>query len=367
MKFIFFRFHILFLFGITIISCNRKTTQDLPLEIVGYDTTLFKGGNFRYVGTKYRMSDQNNFVLIHQGVELYWFDIQKDSMVRSINLDTTNLVLPQVNMLQALYQEADSSLILFFPQRSKIIHVDSNLEIEKEVNLSGIQEMTHMYVPYGQVFIYDPTRQEYYIGMLSGKLEDHRAFSNETRFVGVFDGNSGKLKTSFGEFGEERKKINAYVHSEGLINFDAFNDEFYIRETVGSSTINKYDAAGNQENSYDLGSSFLSYNVFAKKDGEEWFQTSKSDHNYGMKVASPNRVVSFGMIFKDERLNKLRNYGILFVEDLDNEVTYSTPVDPYQMILWANDSEIYLVRYHLNTEDMILVKVKYKLGEYTQD
>ena len=75
---------------------------------------MFKGGNFRYIGTKYRMSDQNNFVLIHQGVEIYWFDIKKDSMVRSVNLDTTNLVLPQVNMLQALYQEADSSLILFF-------------------------------------------------------------------------------------------------------------------------------------------------------------------------------------------------------------------------------------------------------------
>lgn len=362
------RLFILSILGISFISsCNRKATQDLPLEIVGYDTTVFNGGNFRYVGTKYRMSDQNNFVLIHQGVEIYWFDIKKDSMVRSINLDTTNLVLPQVNMLQALYQEADSSLILFFPQRSKIIHLDSNLEIEKEVDLSGIQELTYMYMPYGQVFFYDSKRQDYYIGMLSAKLEDHRAFSNETRFVGVFDGSSGKLKTSFGEFGEERKKVKSYVHSEGLINFDALKDEFYIRETVGSSAINKYNEVGKLENSYDLGSSFLSYNIFEKKDGEEWFQTSKSDHNYGMKVASPNRIVSFGMIFKDERLNKLRNYGVLFVEDLINEITYSTPVDPYQMILLANDSEIYLVRSYPETEDMILVKLKYKLGEPIKD
>ncbi|TXE05754.1 hypothetical protein [Algoriphagus aquimarinus] len=361
------RLFILVYLGITIMSCNRKITQDLPLEIVGYDTTVFKGGNFRYVGTKYRMSDQNNFVLIHQGVELYWFDIQKDSMVRSINLDTTNLVLPQVNMLQALYHEADSSLILFFPQRSKIIHLDSNLEIEKEVNLSGIQELTYMYMPYGQVFFYDSTRQEYYIGMLSGKLEDHRAFSNETRFVGVFDGNSGKLKTSFGEFSEERKKIDAYVNSQGLINFDSFNDEFYIRETVGSSTVNKYDAAGNLENSYDLGSSFLSYNIFENKDGEEWFQASVSDHNYGMKVASTNRIVSFGMLFKDERRNRLNHQGVLFVEDLENQLTYSTLVDPFQMILWASDSEIYLVRYHKEVEEMILVKVKYKFGKSIQD
>ena len=361
------KLYLFILLGIIIISCNGKTIQDLPLEIEGYDTTVFKGGNFRYLGTKYRMSDQNNFVLIQQELELYWFDIEKDSMVRSINLDTTDLVLPEVKMLQALYQEADSTLVLFFPQRNKIVHLNSKLEIEKEVNLSGIQELTHMYMPYGQVFYYNPSRQEYYIGLLSAKLEDHRAFVNETRFIGIFDGNSGKLKTTFGEFSEERKKIDAYVHSEGLINFDVLNDEFYIRETVGSSTINKYSKEGKLENSYDLGSSFLSYKIFAKKDGEEWFQTSKSDHNYGMKVASPNRIVSFGMIFKDERLNKLRNYGILFVEDLINDKTYSTPVDPYQMIILSDDFKIYLVRSYPKTEEIALVKLKYKLGEPTQD
>ncbi|EAZ81210.1 hypothetical protein [Algoriphagus machipongonensis] len=357
------KIYLFILLGITIISCNRKTTQDLPLEIVGYDTTVFKGGNFRYLGTKYRMSDQNNFVLIHQELELYWFDIEKDSMVRSVNLDTTNLVLPQVNMLQVLYQEADSSLILFFPQRSKIIHLDSKLEIEKEVNLSGIQEFTYMYMPYGQVFYYNPSRQEFYIGLLSAKLEDHRAFVNETRFIGVFDMNSGKLKTSFGEFGEERKKVKSYVRSQGLINFDALNDEFYIRETVGSSTINKYNEAGNLQDSYDIGSSFLFYDLVAKKNGEEWFQASMSDHNYDMKLASSNRAVSLGVIFKDENRNKVRDYGVLFIEDLEKGKTYSTPVDPFQMILWANDSEIYLVRYHQEVEEMILVKVKYKLGE----
>ena len=245
--------------------------------------------------------------------------------------------------------------------------MDSNLEIKKEVNLSGIQELAYMYMPYGQVFYYYRIKQEYFIGMISGKLEDHRAFSNETRFVGVFDGNSGKLKTSFGEFSEERKKIDAYVNSQGLINFDVLNGKFYIRETVGSSTINKYDAAGNLESSYDLGSSFLSYNIFENKDGEEWFQAAVSDHNYEMKLASSNHAVSLGVIFKDENRNIVRNYGVLFLEDLEKRVTYSTPVDPFQKILWANDSEIYLVRNHPEIEDMILVKVRYNLGESPQD
>lgn len=356
------RLIILVLLGIFIMSCGRKTTQDLPLEIVGYDTTVFKGGNFRYIGTNYRMSDQNNFVLIHQGVEIYWFDIQKDSMVRSIDLDTTNLVLPQVNMLQALYQEADSSLILFFPQRSKIIHLDSNLGIEKEVNLNGIQAINHMYMPYGQVFFYDPTRQEYYIGMISAKLNDYKSFLSETRFVGVFDGNSGKLKTSFGEFGEERKKIEGYVESQGLINFGVFNDEFYIQEKVGSAVINKYDFSGNLNGTYDIGTNHLSYHLDPNQGSFEEGHAF-NDHNYCMAVANPNRIVSLGVKFKDESRNVMKHYGVLLVEDLEKGLSYSTPINPFQFIIWANDSEIYLVTYQRDTEDMILVKVKYKLGE----
>lgn len=356
------RLYVIFLLGISLMSCNSKSVQDLPLEIVGYDTTVFKGGNFRYIGTKYRMSDQNNFVLIHQGLELYWFDIAKDSMVRSIDLDTTNLVLPQVNMLQALYQEEDSSLILFFPQRSKIIHLDANLEIQKELVLSGIREFNHMYMPYGQVFYYNQENKEYYIGMMSAKINDYRSFLSETKFVGIFDGKSGKLKASFGEFGEERKKIEAYVNSEGSINFGTIDNEFYIQEKVGSPIISKYDESGNLENSYDIGSYFLSYHLDPNQGSFEEGHAF-NDHNYSMAVASPNRIVSVGVKFKDQSKNVTRDYGVLFVEDLEKGVSYSTPVDPFQMILWADDSEIYLVRYHQEVEEMILVKVNYKLGK----
>ncbi|WP_192346034.1 hypothetical protein [Algoriphagus sp. Y33] len=352
--------YLFFLLGVLTISCNGKSGQDLSLEIVGFDTTFLEGGNFKYVGTKYRMSDQNNYLLIHQGVEIYWFDVKKDSIVKSINLDTTNLILPQVSMLQAHYQETDSSLVLFFPQRNKIIHLSFDLKIEKEVNLSGIQEINHMFMPYGQVFHYDNKQRQYYIGMMSSKLGAYKPFLTETRFVGVFDGNSGKLNSSFGEFGEDRKKVESYVSSEGLINFGTLNDRFYIREKVGSSQILEYDRVGNLEKTYDIGSFYLSYKLDLNQgDFEE--SHSFNDHNYGMAIASASRIVSLGVKFKDDSKNILRHYGILFVEDLENGICYSTPIDPFQKILWANDSEIYLIRIHPETEDMILVKIRYKL------
>jgi hypothetical protein len=189
---------------------------------------------------------------------------------------------------------------------------------------------------------------------------------NEARFIGIFDGNSGKLKFSFGEFGEERKKIESYVKSLGLIIFGSFNNEFYIQDKVSSPIINKYDGSGNLKNSYEIWSYFLSYHLDPNQGSFEEGHAF-NDHNYGMVVAHPNRVISVGVKFKDKSKNILNRYGILFVEDLENGVSYSSPIDPFQKVLWVNDLEIYLVRNPPITEDMILVKLKYKLGESVED
>lgn len=352
---------ILFTFNALIISsCTTKSTLDRSLEIVGSDTTILTGGNFNNMATKFRMSDQNNFLMLNQGREIYWFDMEKDSIIKSVNLDTTQLVLPEVNMLQVLFQENDSSLILFFPQRDKIIHLNAGYDIDQEVDLNGIQDINHMYMPYGEVFFFDPKVNQYYVGMISDKLNDLEKFLGETRFVGVFDGNTGELRSSFGEFNEDRKKVNSHISSIGLINVGWFDGNFYLQETVGSSQIDKYDYEGGLLESNKIGTYFLSYDLSANS---KEFESSHSfnEHNYGMALATSNRVVTMGVKFKDKKRNVSKDYGILFVEDLEDGICYSVPIDPFQKIIWASDSEIYLVRSHPKKDEMILVKLKYQL------
>lgn len=345
---------------------ENEVVRDKTFSILSSDTTLLDVGNLRYQNAKFHITDQSDFLVIHQDRKLWWYDLTEGSITRSIDLDSTNLVIPEVPILQAIYQEKDSSLILFFPQRSKIVHLNSSLTINKEVDLSGLQNIDHSYMPYGNAFFYDPKAKTYFIGIISVKSNDFHAFLNEMKFVGIFDEESGKLKNTFGEFGEKRKTLEAMVLSEGIFHIDLRNGDFFIREVIADQTIHTYSIAGEKRNNYSIGTSKIESEIFPFEAGSDFFSSPRSDQFYSMKVAESGLVVS--NTFSTKIINEeLKYFGYLVIEDLENGISYSTPIDAFQKIVLANDSEIYLVRNHPETEDMILVKLKYELGESTQD
>ncbi|MBN3583785.1 hypothetical protein JYB64_15405 [Algoriphagus aestuarii] len=354
---------LMFFLVLVFFGCKEiDVVRDNPLSILSSETTLLNVGNLRYQNAKFHISDQGNFLIIHQDRKLWWFDLNKDLITRSVDLDTTNLVLPEVSILQARYQENDSSLVLFFPQRSKIIHLNSSFQIDKEIDLSGLQNIDHMFMGYGDAFFYDPDEKEYYIGIISAKSNDHKAFLNEMKFVGIFDEKTGKLKNTFGNFGEKRKALEAMVLSEGIFHIDFKNDRFLLREVIADQTIHRYSKDGKKLDSFNLGTSEIESKIFAFESGDDFFSSPRSDQFYSMKVTESGLVVS--NTFSTETINdELKYFSYLLIEDPEKKVSYSTPIGAFQKIVKANDTGIHMVRNHPKTEDLILVKVKYELGE----
>ncbi|WP_296702420.1 hypothetical protein, partial [Algoriphagus sp.] len=190
---------------ICFIACESKQVFDYSLKFAKSDTTLLNDGNFRFLGTNYEVSDKNNYLIIHQGREIYWFDFKVDSIVKSINLDTTNLILPTSKLQNVLFLEDSNSLFLLFPNQNKIIGLDENLNIIKELDLKGIKESGFILMPYGRAFYYNELSNQFAIGMISNQIIDLDRFLNETRFLGVFDGENGELKVKFGRFDENNR------------------------------------------------------------------------------------------------------------------------------------------------------------------
>lgn len=351
----------LVLFILLFSGCAKKEAKiDLPLLIVDADTVFLDRGNLRYQNAKFQTFDKGGVLIIFQDRKIWWYDLKKGLIIKSINFDSTNLVLPEVPIFQAKFKEADSSLNLFFPQRSKIIRLNSNLELEKEIDLIGLQEIDHMFIPFGDAFFYDSGL--YFIGLMSLKSNDQYAFLQETKFIGIFDENSGELVNTFGTFGEKRKSLEAMVLSEGIFHIDFSNKEFFIREVVADQTIYSFTTEGKRLDSHKIGTSKIDSEIFTFEEGSDFFSSTRSDQFYSMKVTDDGLVVS--NTFSSKMINgNLKNTSYLVVEDLNENVSYSTSIDPFQKIIWADNSEIFLVRHHPDKEDMILVKVRYQLGK----
>lgn len=356
------RLRVFIVFIVGLISCNKNKIHEYPLEITKSDTTILNKGNFKFIGTSYEISDKENYLIIHQGREIFWFDIKKDSIVKSVNLDTTDLLLPNGRLQHVRVIEENNSLLLFFPDQNKIIELGKDLEIKKELDLKGVKESGFILMPYGRAFFYNELNNQYAIGMISDQFNDLEKFVKATRFIGVFDGETGELKNSFGKFEADNSTSSSIQNNLGLINVGEFDSKIFLRETVGSPIIRKFDFSGNELGLYQIGTEFLSYEIDENNGGFEEDHVFE-DHNYDMVIADSDRVVSIGVKFKDEKNNILRDYGILFVEDLENEKCYSLPIFPFQKLIWANNSKIYLVRNHPVLDEMILVKLEYQLEE----
>ncbi|MBN7810422.1 hypothetical protein J0A68_05615 [Algoriphagus sp. H41] len=332
--------------------------RDLVIEFGEVDSIFLETGNVVYQNAKFRVSDQNQKMLIQHSTQLFLYDFAVDSIVKSIELDTLPLVLPEVNLGGALYSDVDQSIALFFPQKAKIYHLDSGYNLVKELSLSRLDDIGHMFLPYGEVFYYNPAKNLYYIGMMKNE-GDIVGFLEDTRFVGIFDSKTGQLIDQFAGFSEERKAHRFEVLSEGLFYMDVHSDEFYIRDVVGSQTVTKWDLSGKWMGSYRLGSERMNMELQPYSEGD-FAEGKRSDYFYGLKVIGEDRVVS-NIFLRDYPDGKERIEGLLLVEDFTKNRSYSKEIYPFQKIVHVSDSTIWMVRNHPLTEDMVLVAIEYSL------
>lgn len=341
-------------------SCSQKDIQrDLLIEFGNVDSTFLNTGNVVYQNAKFRISDQNEKMLIQNSRKLFLYDFESDSVVNSIDLDTLSVVFPEVNLGGALYSDIDGSIILFFPQKNKIYHLDSDYNLVKELNLSGLEVVNHNFLPYGEVFYFNPSRKVYYIGMMKQDDGDIADFLEETRFIGVFNSETGELLGQFAGFSEERKSKRFDVLSEGLFYMDDHKGTMYIRDVVGSQTVTKWDVSGRLEGSYSLGSDQMNLELEPYR-GENILDSKRSDYFYGLKVIRDDMIVST-IFLRDYSEGREKIEGLLLVEDFSKNRSYSKEIYAFQKIVHATDSTLWMVRNHPVTEDMVLLKIDYSL------
>lgn len=347
-----------------IFSCRQKDSKiELPLEITSTDTTFLSIGNVLYQNAKFQVLDDNKIILIQQGRKLFWVNMATGIIQNQIDLDTTSLVLPEVSLVNVFYDLSDRSTHLFFPQKSKILVLDSEFSQVDEVDLTGLDGIEHQFLPFGQVFYFLPTNNSYYIGILSKKWQyNYPEFVKESSFIGVFDRGSGGLENSFGEFSDDRKQNPINALSEGIFHVDFDGKMFFIRDAVGSPQISTFDQNGALISKDYLGSSEINYEL-VPNESDEISSGSRSDNHFAMNSINEKVFVSNAIKLRDESKNIFEDRGFLFIEDFQNKITYSRSIDPFHRIVGADKNSIWLVRNHPQNEELILIRLEYDISK----
>jgi hypothetical protein len=348
--------------GFTLFSCEpkKRVELDLPLEIISSDTIYLNAGYLQYQNAKFHVSDKKNFLIVHQDRKLWRYDIEKNYLMASLDLDTLPLVLPEVGILHARFFEKDCSLSFFFPQRSKIIKIDSNYQIVDEIQLNGLTDIDLTFTAKGDHYFEPNNTESVFIGTRSILSNNPEIYLNKTKFIAQFNLKTGDLNKTFGQYGQKRKALMEKIMAEGTVLIDYDKDKFYFREVAGDPSIRVYNTSGEKKEEYLLGTRKISYQLYPLIDGD-FFNSQSSDQFYSMKVISNKRVVS--NTFSRKKINgQFQFESFLVVEDLEDMKSYSTEIPAFQKVVYATDTIVYLVSNHPTKEDLILVKLEYRLG-----
>lgn len=354
---------LIFLFiSVIVFSCQKNgKNKNSTLEFYSSDTTFLSIGNVLYQNAKFQVLDNNEIIFVHQGRKLFWLNMATGVIQDQIDLDTTSLVLPEVSLVNVFYDLSRRTTHLFFPQKNKILVLDLDFQQVDEVDLTGLDEIEHQFLPFGQAFYFLPTNNSYYIGIMSKKWQyNYPEFVKESSFIGVFDRGSGKLENSFGEFSDDRKQNPINSLSEGIFHVDFDGKMFFIRDAVGSPQITTFDQNGALIRKDYLGCSQINYEL-VPNDSDEISSGSRSDNHFALKSISEKVFVSNAIKLRDESKNIFEDRGFLFIEDFQNEITYSRSIDPFQRIVGADENSIWMVRNHPQNEELILVRVDYRV------
>ncbi len=348
---------------LSLVGCRKPQATgllELDLVLLDSDTLVLDVGNVLLQNAKATLFNGNKELLVQHGRRFFWIDAADGRILKSLDIDTTDLVLPEVSLVYGQPLEGGKSLALYFPQRSRVVHLDSGFRLAKELSLEGHRQLEHELLPYGENFHFDPEREDYYLGMMSTKAADMEGFLEETRFLGVFDGTSGKLKFSFAGFSPARKSQPSMILSAGIFQMAISSGDFYIRESVGTPLISRYNGLGELMDTARLGTSLLSYELHPYLGGDLW-KAEQSDNQMGFALVGEGLVASNYLKFNNDPNNGKGRYdcGVLLLEDLRARKSYSMKIDPFQRLIGGDFAYLYLLRNHPKTDDLVLIRLQY--------
>ncbi|AFL83382.1 hypothetical protein Belba_0729 [Belliella baltica DSM 15883] len=344
-------------------SCNinNKELLELPINIISSDTVLINTKQVIFNNSNFILDKNSEFLTIQDDRKILILNFKDMKILENLDLNTLQFALPEVNLKGVNYDPETKNIHLFFPDKSKVIVLNSQRDKYQEIELSGLEDEEHEFFNYQESFYYLSEQMSYVTGIRSKfRNTDIRKYINTSSFVGVFNAIDGRLQNVMGGFPQERKKEPIDVLSRGLFRFNIKGNKIFIRQSLGSPLIEIFDTNGNLIKYSKIYSSALDYKLYEYQGGE--IGSSKIGDSYLSLIPIDDQfIASMAVKYRDENMDINEDHGFLLIEDSKNNIIYSKEIYPYQKLIHADNESLYFIRVHPNIDELILIKQKYTL------
>ena len=354
--------YIVIFIGLLSTSGCSENSYEKEITFINSDTLAIKSDKHSYQNSKFKLSNNRKHLLISQSRELLILNLEKEIVIRQINFDTLDLVLPHDLLHSITFDEDSNSYSLFSPHRKKVILLDSNLHISKEILLTGLDSVNHRIFPYNDSFFISIKDKIIVVGTKynTNEFSSPEYFQN-SRLISVFNFD-GKLISQFGEFPQSRK-INPYsVSSLGTncLDVDFDNQKIYTKISVGAPDWEVFNYEGEMIENGGLKSKKIDYTLYPTN-GINHIPGKYSDSHTEIKWINENLVAVKAFQFRDQEIPSYTDLNVVLIEDLANQKLHSKVIEPYHKLVYADEKELRFIRTHPNRDELIMVRVEYTL------
>jgi hypothetical protein len=347
---------------ISLTSCSSDLNQEIAIRFISSDTLIIESNKHSYQNSKFKLSNNREHLLISQARELLVLNLANEKVVRQIDFDKLDIILPQDLLHSIAFDEDSNSYSLFFPHRKKVILLDSNLRISEEILLSGLDSVNHKIFPYNDSFFISIKDKIIVVGTKYNTNEfSSPDYFKKSRLISVFSF-EGKLINQFGEFPEVRKQKIFSVSSQGTntLDVDIENQKIYTKISVGVPDFEIFNFSGEVIKNGGLKSDKIDYTLHPMS-GPNHIPGKYSDSHTEIKWINENLVAIKAFQFRDQDIPRYTDLNVILIEDLANQKLYSKVIEPYQKLVYADEKELRFVRTHPNRDELIMVRVEYAL------
>ncbi|MFC2186565.1 hypothetical protein ACFCT7_04535 [Fulvivirgaceae bacterium LMO-SS25] len=350
------------IFSAILCSCNSELNKEPSIDFVKADTIQIEGEKYySLANTKFKLSNKREHLIILQDRVIDLFNLKTNKIVKLIDLYESNLVLPEDNLGAVGYDEETQTIALLFPNRKRVIFLNSEGQMQKEITLTGLEELNHRIFQYGDYFYFSMEDQLIFVSTKIYTLNYDANYYQKSKFVSVFNF-EGELLTQFGEYPDSRKESGLSALSQGLFSSD-FNinrKEFFVKAAAGSPEIVVYNFEGSEIKRGGIESKHVNYNL-PPYQGEGLGSARIADSFTEFLRINDNLVVMRASQLRDETIHRLKDQGTILIEDITNQKLYSKVIDPYQYLVYADEKELRFVRTHPDRDELIMVRLEYTL------
>jgi hypothetical protein len=354
--------YIVIFIGLLTSSGCSENSYEKEITFIKSDTLTIQSDKHSYQNSKFKLSNNRKHLLISQSRELLILNLEKEEVIRQINFDRLDLVLPQDLLYSFTFDEESNSYSLFFPHRKKVILLDSNLHISKEIFLNGLDSVNHRIFPYNDSFFISLKDKIIVVGTKYNTNEfSSPEYFKKSRLISVFNFD-GKLLSQFGEFPEVRKQNVFSVSSQGTncLDVDLDNQKIYTKISVGVPDLEVFNYEGEMIENGGLKSDKIDYTLYPTN-GPNHVPGKYSDSHTEIKWINENLVAVKAFQFRDQEIPRYTDLNVVLIEDLANQKLYSKVIEPYHKLVYADEKELRFIRTHPNRDELIMVRVEYVL------